>query len=662
MLATSIDDLLGDVHGLASALETPLAFTVFSDLSGNIAERRQASLHDLERMVREARAKSKTALPLFKLATFGERLSDKGSLRHAGNLEAIYGIEGDHDAGTLSMDAAADRLASAGIAALLYATPSSTTEEPRWRVLAPLAASVEPAEREALTARLNGVLGGALAPESFTPAQAYFFGGVSSAPATRLVEGAELDRLPQLASGAIGRDGKPYTGRSQKPDTAQAEDDGGFCVQPDWPRIKTALTKISADDYDTWLTVGMALHHESRGSEDGRDAFDEWSRSSAKYDGRAVREKWESFTRKPGGRTIATVFELAKASRPDEPKPSRLTILSPSDCESLPSRGYVVKGLIAPRDLVCIYGAPGGGKSLIGPHIGYAVAQGRLAFGMRTKPGAVLYVAAEDAHGMRGRVRALKVRHGDTPDFHLVAGVSDLLVEASPDLSALREVIQRIEPSLIVIDTLAMAFPGLEENDAAAMGRVVAISRSLTKGGAAVALVHHDTKAGTATPRGHSLFNGALDTALHLIPRDDQGIIRGKLSKNRNGPADQVIAFRIATEDFGVDEDGDAVTAPIVQEVSASALPKSDKLKPTERATLDRLKAMIEEAGSPRINSDRFREACIADHAISASEKRDDRRRVVTGAIRGLSGRGLIVIDGEFVSLPWDGFDDGEIL
>ena len=47
-------------------------------------------------------------------------------------------------------------------------------------------------------------------------------------------------------------------------------------------------------------------------------------------------------------------------------------------------------------------GAPGAAKSLLGPHLGYAVAQGREAFGMRTRQGGVLYVAAEDARGMRG--------------------------------------------------------------------------------------------------------------------------------------------------------------------------------------------------------------------------------------------------------------------
>ena len=135
---------------------------------------------------------------------------------------------------------------------------------------------------------------------------------------------------------------------------------------------------------------------------------------------------------------------------------------------------------------------------------------------------------------MRGRIKALRQAHGDAQGFQLVEGVADLLASDSPDLIALKSAVKEQRPSLIFIDTLAMAFPGLEENSAEAMGRVVAVARALTRWGAAVVLIHHDTKAADATPRGHSLLNGALDVALH-VKRDEGGIIRGHLTKNRNG-------------------------------------------------------------------------------------------------------------------------------
>ena len=120
--------------------------------------------------------------------------------------------------------------------------------------------------------------------------------------------------------------------------------------------------------------------------------------------------------------------------------------------------------MLAPGDVGCIFGAPGAGKSLIAPHLAYCIARGEHAFGMRTRQGTVFYVAAEDPHGMRGRVKALRITHGEADGFRLVEGLSDLLSHGSLDLAELRGAVAKDRPALIIIDTLAMAFPGLEAN------------------------------------------------------------------------------------------------------------------------------------------------------------------------------------------------------
>ena len=58
------------------------------------------------------------------------------------------------------------------------------------------------------------------------------------------------------------------------------------------------------------------------------------------------------------------------------------------------------------------------------------------------------------------------------------------------------------KPALIVIDTLALAFPALDEKGAKAMGRVVTMARKLTEDGAAVVLVHHSAKSEGPSPVG----------------------------------------------------------------------------------------------------------------------------------------------------------------
>lgn len=675
------DDILG---ADPSPLDRPLTFTVFTDELARQKTEQVASLRDFAARAHTPTATVKSSLPLMKLAQFGDVPTLKGSLRNNANVIAIDGVEGDYDGGRVSISDGAAKLRAAGVAAVLYTSPSHTDAQPRWRVLCPLSKASLPDDREALCARLNGVLGGLLSGESFTLSQSYYFGRVdgSEPPVVEVTEGVALDLAVGLDATALGRGGDAYQPRAagnRLQPTVDDDDDWDLQTRPDWPRIDAALAAIpvtEADQEETggrdmWLRVGQALHHASGGSDEGFERWDTWSSGGKKYDARRIRRDWNSFrTNHRRAVRIGTLYDLAKRYGPAEsivlvetdpfdaigtehaakPAPTTsLRFLTPLECTNSPRRGYVVKGLLAPRDLACIFGAPGAGKSLIAPHIGYQATLGLPAFGMRTKPGRVFYVAAEDPHGMRGRVTGLRIRHGDSPDFVLVEGVSDLLSDGSPDLVALRAAIVEQKPALIFLDTLAMSFPGLEENSADAMGRVVAIGRSLTKHGAAVILIHHDTKAQGATPRGHSLLNGALDVALQLFSRDEAGIIRGKLTKNRNGSCDRDIAFRIATETLGEDEDGDEITAALVSELCKDDLPAREKLTRSETAALGTFNAL---AITGCATEDAWRTACIDGFDVSTSEDRESRRKATARAIKGLVNKGAVVMDNGVARRP----------
>jgi hypothetical protein len=324
--------------------------------------------------------------------------------------------------------------------------------------------------------------------------------------------------------------------------------------------------------------------------------------------------------------TAGAVAQFVKVPLPDlEPAPvaakPKLRLLTPEDCENAIGRKYIVKGMIAQGDVGCVFGAPGAGKSVVAPYIGYALAQGRDVFGRRTRAGGVFYVAAEDSHGMRQRTRGLRLTHGDAPDFRVAEGLSNL---ADPDeATELSRLVAKHRPALIFIDTMAMAFPGQDENTAEAMSRVVAAARRLTEHGAAVILIHHDTKAQDGTPRGHSLLNGALDFSMHLGKTDDSGIVRGKLVKNRNGPCDVAVAFRINSLVIGQDEDGDDITTPQLAVVTETSKP--DKLPRAAKAALTILSEMIDaNGGKPVVESD-WRDLCADDRRVSTADERDSR-------------------------------------
>lgn len=423
--------------------------------------------------------------------------------------------------------------------------------------------------------------------------------------------------------------------------------------------ITDPLFHIPADlPYPDWNTILMALHHVSSGTKEGLEIAQEWSSQDPRWDAREVRDKWRSYGKQTGEKVgRGTILHYAQEHgwnritardfmpiddqfEEDEPLQSHLTFLTPEECAQQKPRGYVVKGMVAPGDVGCIVGAPGAGKSVFGPSLAFHVAQGANFFGHRVKQGKVFYVAAEDPHGMCGRVEALSKELGDTKDFLLNREVSDLLASdgrrgLSKDFVALEQEVIAQKPVLIVIDTLAMAFPGLEENSAEAMGRVVELARRLAKSGAAVLLIHHDTKEGGGLPRGHSLLNGALDVSICLKRKND--LVIGALSKNRNGPCDAKIAFHIKPVDLKIDEDGDKITAPIAVPTKYDAL---SMLSAKEQLLIDALEDLAE-PGLP-VSREALRDRLIDSPTLSSSDSEQSRKRAFSRLLKDMLEKVLI--------------------
>ncbi len=86
--------------------------------------------------------------------------------------------------------------------------------------------------------------------------------------------------------------------------------------------IKAALEYISPDSgYSRWCEVGMALHHQFSGGEEGLELWDAWSQGSTQYDRNEIEEKWPTFSDVPDGRspiTVATILKLANEAKARE--------------------------------------------------------------------------------------------------------------------------------------------------------------------------------------------------------------------------------------------------------------------------------------------------------------------------------------------------------
>ena len=113
----------------------------------------------------------------------------------------------------------------------------------------------------------------------------------------------------------------PVEGYRAKPKKTKQQTDQSIydnalaAVAPPWGETLNALASISADDYDDWKDVGMALRSTYGDTDETKAVFHGWSGTSVKYDQKDTDEKWQSFS-DPGERGdgigIGTLFHLAK--------------------------------------------------------------------------------------------------------------------------------------------------------------------------------------------------------------------------------------------------------------------------------------------------------------------------------------------------------------
>jgi hypothetical protein len=196
--------LSNTVQATTAECRSRVYFTGFNDRRALVKYDCTAkNIDDLAGLIRRTTRGSKKDLPWIKLARFNGISNPKAanpefaSLRYDAGVVEIYGVEGDYDDGKLPMAIAAERLS--GIECLIYSTPSSTPEAPRWRVLAPTSKPYPTASRSRFLARVNGLLGGGLADESFVLSQSYYFGGLVDRPVGVIVNcGRRVDLLDHL--------------------------------------------------------------------------------------------------------------------------------------------------------------------------------------------------------------------------------------------------------------------------------------------------------------------------------------------------------------------------------------------------------------------------------------------------------------------------------
>ncbi|WP_327169205.1 bifunctional DNA primase/polymerase [Streptomyces subrutilus] len=199
--------------------------------------------------------------------------------------------------------------------------------------------------------------------------------------------------------------------------------------------------------------------------------------------------------------------------------------------------------------------------------------------GQYVRQGLVVYLVAEGAEGMRKRVRVWEQHYGVRMDN--VRFLPRPVQAMDPEWEVLTEVMRRLAPVLIVVDTQARITVGIEENSNTEMGRVVArLDRLREVTGACVTLVHHTGHQGEHG-RGASAVKGALHSELVISRKGDRlnnfvlTIKSGKQKDEEEGDGQQ-FGLRRVSLDGEFKPDGRPITSLVL--VSLDAVPDREPL------------------------------------------------------------------------------------
>lgn len=199
---------------------------------------------------------------------------------------------------------------------------------------------------------------------------------------------------------------------------------------------------------------------------------------------------------------------------------------------------WLVKELLSTGGFTLIYGEPGVGKTFWAIDLVCSVARGVDWRGIPTEKGAGVYIAAEDGTGVRNRLEAYCRANQVDPqnlDLKIIGvGVSMMDTKLVEALTLELESIENLK--LVVIDTLAAASPGADENNSAGMSTFVHNCRKIqSKTGANVMVAHHCGKDVTKGARGWSGLKGAADTVIRLDKRSSHFVAVVEKQKNHIG-------------------------------------------------------------------------------------------------------------------------------
>jgi len=267
----------------------------------------------------------------------------------------------------------------------------------------------------------------------------------------------------------------------------------------------------------------------------------------------------------------------------------------------------IIEGLLGAGQFSVIYGESNCGKTFFATDLAFHIASGQLWRNKRTDQGGVVYVALEGGYGLHNRVAAYMQENPEAArgmPFAIITTQIDFLDpegKIGPFIDTVRDVAAKVgNVKFIVIDTLARAISGGDENSSQDMGRLVAhadMIRAATD--AHVCFIHHSGKDRAKGARGHSSLRAAVDTEIEIHRNEGDNYSSVKIVKQRDMEINAEMYFSLKPVSLGVNKHNEEVKSCTVEVIDAPQrqAKRDDNLTPAQQFVYDQINNCLAQSG-----------------------------------------------------------------
>ncbi len=208
---------------------------------------------------------------------------------------------------------------------------------------------------------------------------------------------------------------------------------------------------------------------------------------------------------------------------------------------SAPPIIHLVEDILVSGSATLLSAREKAGKGLFLIDLGFCIATGTPFLDRSVMEGPVIYLALEEnVATLQSRIGARDQGHGGYSFYVVILDGSDngqqFQLDRNEDIAGLAELIEEIEPVLVIIDTLREAHSGRENESDDMAPRLRAIRALAHQANTAIVVSHHAGKQ-SGSPRGSTAILASFDDGLLFTREDDESgsDIRGVLrAEGRN--------------------------------------------------------------------------------------------------------------------------------